>query len=206
MDNDELLWKGLQAGDKILFLQLYRKYYHDLLFIGLKRVPDIELVKEVIQQLFVYLWEKRETLGDAKNVRSYLVSSFLRRLISDWVKSAKTSHLAIAWSNLPEENVSSPEEKLIVKHDREYLSKRLMSYIQSLPARQKELMMMKFYEGLSYDAIVLRTGLTHRTVYNKIHEAVETLRKKFHREGESRHRAYSIVTSLLLLHELNRLG
>ena len=67
-----------------------------------------------------------------------------------------------------------------------------------------ELMMMKFYEGLSYDAIVLRTGLTHRTVYNKIHEAVETLRKKFHREGESRHMAYSIVTSLLLLHELNR--
>src|SRR5688572_29228728 len=137
--DDESLWKGLQAGDKTLFLHLYKKYYHHLLFIGLKRVGDIQLVKEVIQQQFVYLWEKRETIAEAKNVRSYLVSSFLRRLIKDWVRTGKTTNLEIAWCNLPEENISSPEENLIVKDDREYLTKRLMNYIQSLPARQREL-------------------------------------------------------------------
>jgi RNA polymerase sigma-70 factor (ECF subfamily) len=205
MDTDEILWKGLQTGDKLMFLGLYRKYYHDLLFYGLKRVADIQLVKDVIQQQFVYLWEKRESLGEAKNVRSYLISSFLRRLIKDWVRNGKTTNLEVAWCNLPDEFINSPEEMLIAKFDREHVRKKLMYYIHLLPARQKELMMMKFYEGLSYDTIVLRTGLTHRTVYNKIHEAVETLRKKFQKSEESQYMAYSFIAALMLVHELEHL-
>jgi RNA polymerase sigma-70 factor (ECF subfamily) len=194
MFSDETLWKGLQAGDRTMFLELYRKYYHCLLFIGLKREMDIHLVKDVIQQQFLYLWEKKETIEEAKNVRSYLISSFVRRLIKDWVRSGKTADLEIAWCNLPEEVITTPEEKLIAKYDREHLNKTLINHIHSLPARQKELLMMKFYEGLNYESIVQQTGLTHRTVYNKIHEAINTLRKKFQKEGES----YSMVNSLLI--------
>ena len=202
MHNDDTLWRGLQAGDKAMFIELYRKYYHDLLFLGLRRIADIQLVKEVIQQQFVYLWEKRDRIREAKNVRSYLVSAFLRRLTKDWIRSGKTTNLEIAWCNLPEDFISSPEEKLIAKDDNEQLTKKLATYIQLLPTRQRELMKMKYYEGLTYDEIVLRTGLSHRTVYNKIHEAVETLRKKFQKEGESQYMAYSIIAAFLLIGHL----
>jgi len=200
MNNDEALWKGLQAGDKNMLLELYRRYYHTLLFIGLKQIKDINLVKDVIQQQFLYLWEKRTSVGEAKNVRSYLVSSFLRRLIKDWVKSGKTTDLEIAWCNMPEQVITTPEEKLIDKYDRERLNKVLYNHILSLPSRQKELLMMKFYEGLNYDAIVEQTGLTHRTVYNKIHEAIESLRKKFEKEGDHYRLAFSSLITFWLLH------
>ena len=90
MDNDNNLWQGLKQGDKEMFLALYKKYYHTLLFIGLKEVKDAHLVKDVIQQLFLYLWEKRETIQDARDVKSYLITSFLRKLTADWKKNKQS--------------------------------------------------------------------------------------------------------------------
>jgi RNA polymerase sigma factor (sigma-70 family) len=176
MQTDETLWKGLQQGDKDMFLSLYTKYYHSLLFIGLKEIKDAQLVKDTIQQLFLYLWEKRETIHEANNVKSYLVTSFLRKLSADWIKSRKACHLEVVWNNYTQDPPPTPEENLIIKDDQHHLVHLLMNHLQHLPNRQRELIILKFYEKLSYDEIVERTGLSHRTVYNKIHEALKKLK------------------------------
>jgi RNA polymerase sigma factor (sigma-70 family) len=176
MNNDNNLWQGLKQGDKEMFLALYKKYYHTLLFIGLKEVKDAHLVKDVIQQLFLYLWEKRETIQDARDIKSYLLTSFLRKLTTDWKKSKQAGVLKVVWGSYPEDLQPNPEEKLIRKDEESHLYKLLMGRINELPNRQKELIMLKFYEGLSYQEIVERTGLSHRTVYNKIHEGLKKLK------------------------------
>ena len=176
MNNDETLWEGLKRGDKEMFLALYKKYYHTLLFIGLKEIRDAQLIKDTIQQLFIYLWEKRETINNAKNIKSYLVISFLRKLTADWKKSGNASNLQVAWNNYSVDPQPTPEEKLIMKDEQNHLFKLLMNHINDLPNRQKELIVLKFYEGLTYEEIVQRTGLSHRTVYNKIHEALKKLK------------------------------
>jgi RNA polymerase sigma-70 factor (ECF subfamily) len=177
MNNDDTLWLGLKQGDKEMFLALYKKYYHTLLFIGLKEMKDAQLVKDTIQQLFLYLWEKRETIQDANNVKSYLVTSFLRKLTADWKKSKQAGVLQVVWNSYPDEDPQpNPEEKLIRKDEQSHLFKLLMDRINELPNRQKELIVLKFYEGLTYEEIVQRTGLSHRTVYNKIHEGLKKLK------------------------------
>ena len=176
MYNDDELWEGLKQGNKELFLALYKKYYHALLFIGLKEIRDSSLVKDSIQQLFLYLWEKRETIGAAKNIKSYLVSSFLRKLNQDWKKTGKDSALELTADNHSEDPQPNPEERLISKDQQGRLGKLLMGRINALPNRQKELIVMRFYEGLSYDEIIEKTSLSHRTVYNKIHEGVKKLK------------------------------
>lgn len=177
-----------------MFLALYRKYYHSLLFIGLKEIKDASLVKDAIQQQFLYLWEKRETIQEARNVKSYLVTSFLRKLTSDWKKLERTSNLQVAWSNSIEEPLLTPEESLIVKDGQFQLYKVLISHINALPARQKELIMLKFYEGYSYEEIVQKTGLAHRSVYNKIHEGL----KKLKLDMEKEHPGYGVALSAML--------
>ena len=165
MINDDTLWLGLKQGDKEMFLALYKKYYHTLLFIGLKEMKDAQLVKDTIQQLFLYLWEKRETIQEANNVKSYLVTSFLRKLTADWKKSKQAGVLQVVWNSHPDEDQQpNPEEKLIRKDEQSHLFKLLMDRINELPNRQKELIVLKFYEGLTYEEIVQRTGLSHRTV------------------------------------------
>jgi len=194
-NTDNLCWERLLQGDKEALYELYTKYYHTLLFIGLKNIHDSDLVKDVIQQQFLYLWEKRHTLMKAKNVRSYLIISFLRRLTSDWLKARRTVNLEVAWSKKEEEGFeTSWEETLIVRDDNEAVSKNLMTVINALPARQRELIMLKFYEGLSYDDITQRTGLTHRTVYNKIHEALYKIK-----QGLEQPAVVSGIQSLILL-------
>lgn len=176
MNNDNDLWMGLKLGDKAMFIALYKKYYHTLLFIGLKEMKDAQLVKDTIQQLFLYLWEKRETIQEANNVKSYLITSFLRKLTADWKKSKQSSTLQVVWNTYAEDTQPNPEEKLINKDERSYLFKLLMDRINELPNRQKELIVLRFYEGLTYEEIIQRTGLSHRTVYNKIHEGLKKLK------------------------------
>lgn len=198
MYNDETLWKGLINGDKEMFLALYRKYYHSLLFIGLKEIKDAGLVKDAIQQQFLYLWEKKETIQEAKNVKSYLITSFLRKLTCDWKKLERAGNLQVAWSNQSEEPLPTPEESLIVKDGQKQLYKLLMYHINALPARQKELIILKFYEGLTYEEIVQKTGLAHRSVYNKIHEALKKLKLELEKEHTSYGKALSVMLSLLI--------
>jgi len=179
-----------------MFLALYRKYYHSLLFIGIKEIKDAGLVKDAIQQQFLYLWEKRESIQPAKNVRSYLITSFLRRLTADWKRAGKTGDLQVAWNYHSREPELTPEENLIRKDDHRHLSTLLLNHLNTLPSRQKELIVLRFYEGLTYDEITERTGLTHRTVYNKIHEALKTLKANLDKnEG---HYSYGSALSVLL--------
>lgn len=203
MNNDEELWKGLMQGDKELFLALYKKYYHSLLFIGLKEIKDAGLVKDTIQQQFLYLWEKRETIKEAKNVKSYLITSFLRRLNYDWKKSASTGNLEVVWNNYVKDPQPTPEENLIKKDQQYHLSRLLMNHIKALPNRQKELLVLKFYEGLTYEEIVQKTGLAHRTVYNKIHEALQKLKLEMEKKQYSYIAVLSIVVAFIATFLIN---
>jgi DNA-directed RNA polymerase specialized sigma24 family protein len=99
MNTDEALWKGIMLGDEEMFIALYRKYYHTLLYIGLKEIKDSDIVKDAIQQQFLYLWQKRQTIQEAKNVKSYLIISFLRLLTAATKKSEKSGSLHVSWSN-----------------------------------------------------------------------------------------------------------
>jgi RNA polymerase sigma-70 factor (ECF subfamily) len=176
MKNDEELWHGLRSGDRECFFEIYKKYYHVLLFTGLKEINDPSLVKDTIQHLFLYLWEKRETIQQASNVRSYLVTSFRRKLNTDWKTSRKSGSLALISDDYSNDQEPNPEEKMVRNEEKSNLSLLLMHQINQLPGRQKELIIQRFYEGNSYEEIAQNTGLSLRTVYNKIHEGIKKLR------------------------------
>ena len=195
MYDDEILWTGLMNGDKEMFLALYRKYYHHLFFIGLREVKDSNVVKDAIQQLFLYLWEKRSTIQFAKNAKNYLVSSFLRTLNGDRKKMERTRHVQMAWSSYSEQAAANPEEKMMARDEEHKHSELLADRIKTLPARQKELIILRFYEGFTYEQIVEKTGLTHRTVYNNIFEALKKLKLEFLKKAD----IYGTALSVILL-------
>lgn len=176
MHSDEILWDGLLRGDQEMFMSLYKKYYHTLFFLGLREIKDANLVKDTIHQVFLYIWEKRNSLHSAKNVKSYLIISFLRKLSDDWKKAGRISSLQLVHSEYSEDATSTPEEALIRKDEQQQQVRQLLDSINELPSRQRELIQLRFYEGLSIDAIVQQTGLSHRTVYNKIFEALKKMR------------------------------
>ena len=98
---------------------------------------------------------------------------FKRFLINHLRKSFPFKSVA----DYPEEPMEhSYEDYIICFEENEALKKALYESIQLLPGRQKELLMLRFYDNMSYEEIAEKNSLSIRTVYNKIHLALKKLR------------------------------
>lgn len=174
-DSDEDLWGHLLQSDKDALYQLYTRFYQPLLSFGLKYNADADFVKDAINQLFLYLWEKRDGLQAARNVRNYLYTSLRRQLAREVLQRNYVSTDLLDDAGQP--LVPSREESWIAEQEVAERSLLMATAINKLPARQRQLLFMKYYEMLSYEEMADQTGLTVRSIYNKVHEAIVRLRQ-----------------------------
>lgn len=177
------LWNSFIGGNDDAFYQLYKLCYPELLGFGSRQYSDKERVKDVINQTFVYFWEKRANLRLLEMARPYIYTSFIRKLSASFDNKGQT---VVPIEYLPSEVQDaqpSPESLLIYRHHNEALRDRISKAIAKLSARKRELVMLKYYEGLSYKEICRRTGLSERTAYNKLHEAVKALKEDLESMG-----------------------
>jgi RNA polymerase sigma-70 factor (ECF subfamily) len=171
METARYLTKRLQQGDHKSLFTLMTLYYNDLYRYGIKFTADRDLTKDLIGQFFLHVWDHRLQFAGVQNVKGYLITSFRHFLLNYHRKISRQLEL-------PEtELVEFPyEEYLIASQENEVLRKTLQQAIESLSDRQRELIQMRYYELLSTDEISERTGLSLRTIYNKLHEALKKLR------------------------------
>ncbi len=168
------LWDSLRIGDQSALQKLYLAYYKDLLQYGLKFTTDREALKDSINSTFLYLWEKHENLSEANHVGNYIFKSYQRQLAKDLKTQPSFESLSLAQSSISSD---IEEFQFIVTQEEKRRVAILKSAILKLPKRQRELISLRYYENLSYDEIVLKTGLTKRAVYNQIHIAINSLKK-----------------------------
>lgn len=171
------LWEQLRCGKEDALYMLYRAFYNRLFSSGFSICRDRESVRDSINQTFLYFWEKHETLRVAENVESYIVSSFRRRLIATLTAQKRETKKLKEWQLGEQEFIPSHEEYLVELQNRQELKKQMSAAISKLSRRKQELIHLHYYEGLSYEEIAAKTGLSMRTVYNKCHEAVKSLRE-----------------------------
>ena len=169
-------WSSMAGGNKDAFMTLYKSQYHALFCYGFTITADRELTKDCIQELFLEMWRTRSSLNkEVTNVRSYLFT-WLRRKISHEFARLEKEKLP---DHLPEELINteaSYEDLLIAFQISEEKKEALKSALKKLTKKQLEIIRLKFFEGLSYDAIAARTSLTPRTVYNLVYQALRHLR------------------------------
>jgi RNA polymerase sigma factor (sigma-70 family) len=185
-NKDTDLWNRFRQGEEQALYTLYDQYYHLLLFLGLKICARSEPVKDCIQQVFLYLWEKKEGLGTVTNVRSYIITSFKRKLLLQLQQEKKDNGLLSLWIHQePGDDIPSGEQLLIHQQQSKEAIGRIQEAITLLSPRQKELINLRFYEGRNYEEIVDITGLTHRTVYNHLYEALKSLKQSLKQDLKS---------------------
>ena len=91
--SDEELWTDLQGGSSIAFHQIYQRYVQVLFNYGKKFTNQRELIEDCMQELFTGLWKYREKLGSVKNLKSYLLISFRRKLIPELQKANRLTEI-----------------------------------------------------------------------------------------------------------------
>ncbi len=170
--DDVKQWQAFKRADRRAFEEIYRNNFSDLQQYGLSICHDGEHVLDAIHTLFFDLWTHKEQLSDTDNIRYYLFKG-LRRIITHQLAKERKG-LTVASPRIDSE--ASCETKLIEEQTQEENTQKLKKALQQLSPRQQEIVFLKFYKNLSYEEIAALTSLKVRTVYNTIHQALESMR------------------------------
>jgi len=175
-NDDTFLWNEFKAGDKTCFNTLFRRYYSELYYYGIKNFSDPDLVKECIQEVFIRIWETRESLGNVENVRAYLIVSLRRIILAQKKKVMLQQHIGLRQVE------NSPflfDLNEFEKHEEisDGVRKILLAAINSLTRKQRELVMLFFYYELSYAEIAEVIGITVPALRNLMYRTLIHLRE-----------------------------
>ncbi|SDK01127.1 RNA polymerase sigma-70 factor, ECF subfamily [Catalinimonas alkaloidigena] len=176
MLSDAHLWARFQAGDREAFAAIYQRYGKLLTQYGMRLVHDKERVRDAVQDLFVYLWEKRMRLGAVRSLPSYLLISLRRQLLQ-----ARTSRYGALGLERTDESATemSVERQLIQEQERGLALQRLTKAMEALPDRQREAIFLRYYCELDFPDVAEVMAINTRSVYKLMYKAIEHMRKNF---------------------------
>ena len=164
----------LKLGDILAFDQIYELFSHKLYSFIFKILKNEAEADDVVQEVFVKIWESRNQLGDYKLLNSYIFTiayntsiSLIRKRISG---SAYLEHLKYsATLNALDDSVSEVEYN--------DLSNYVEKLIDKLPERQKQVYLLHRQDGLTYPEIADKLGISKNTVENHMVKALKFLRE-----------------------------
>ena len=172
---EQQLWSRFLAGEEAAFETLMLDYYQPLFRYATRFSRDKEFIKDSIQDLFLYLWERRTTLRDKVVIKPYLMAS-LRRYMHRNLPDASRSEEFADDKSQPFDFEFSVEEQFI-RHESSFNRSRQMQHLlETLPRRQKEVVYLKFFQEMERDQIAEVMDIAPQTVSNLLQLALKQLR------------------------------
>ena len=169
------VWKHFRSGDRKALAAIFNEHYDSLYYYGKKLVQDEDLVKDSIQNLFLKVWTTRHKLMAIRFVRPYLLKA-LRRHIADQVIAQNRKNILHGHFHGDFQITFSHEDFLIALQTSHEQSEALARSLNSLAARQREAIFLKFYEDLDYARIAEVMALNVQSVRNLIHQSLKSIK------------------------------
>lgn len=178
-ERDRLVWDAFRSGSREALDSIFRTHVSGLYAYGSKFTKDGETVLDCIQDLFVELWNRRQSISSTDCIRYYLLKS-LRRRITRALHGAKRLETASEMAGYLDETVDFSAEHILVAQETEQTTRaRLKKAVEGLTRRQRESIHLKFFHGLDNPAIAAVMGLTEASVHTLVSQAVRALRSVF---------------------------
>ena len=177
IEQNDTTWQALKDGKPEALSALFHQYYDVLFQYGQKLTNyNTELTKEIIQDVFYKIWERRSQLGDVRSVKVYLFTAF-RRILIDKSRHFKVEETHIGSLSLDDILEDSPEDVFLMEEKRLTDAQKLKNALLKLPNRVQEAVTLRYFEEMEYADIAQVMNLKERTVYNFVHEGLTLLRK-----------------------------
>ncbi|QRR03853.1 RNA polymerase sigma factor [Dyadobacter sandarakinus] len=178
LTGDAELWTYFRQGDENAYTELARRYYRTLLHYGLRFTPNLQLVEDILQDLLVHLWLHRDSISDTPYVKFYLVKAFRHRMIKTIRPLSGEVELTDHFDSVNPE--FSSEDMLIGDETEIALTRQVRNAIDKLPARQQEVIYLRFFQNLRPDEIAGLLSINPQSVSNIIQRALSNLRDLWH--------------------------
>src|SRR6185503_5953777 len=167
------LLKRLQQNDSGALAALMGLYYDDLHNYGARFTTDDALVKDCIQEIFISLWQRRETADTILSPKFYLLRATKNKILKSLHKN---NHTAFPTKEYDFSYELSIEQIIIEKQVNEEKVQKLRKTLELLSKKQKEIIYLKYYHHLDPTQIADLMNVTRQTVYNLLHETLHKLR------------------------------
>lgn len=162
----------LVAGDPRAFQEIFHAAYPRVFSFVLSLAKDMDDTEDIVQNVFIKLWTKRERLAPIRNLDAYLFT-LTKNTVLNHFASQKACHIDISTiGNLGTDDVSA-----IQRIEAQDLQMLIDMVIENMPPQRKSVFLMSREEGLSNDEIAQRMGLSKKTVENHLNLALGDIRK-----------------------------
>jgi RNA polymerase sigma-70 factor (family 1) len=163
--------EGMKTGDKKVFEELFNTYYEPLCRYCMRVVTDQDEAEEIVQEVFVNLWTKREETNIDTSLNAYLYRTVMNRAIN------YNHHLKIRSKHRDQVMASTPE---VQPTNDDLVEAELLALYETaldkMPARRREAFELSRKEGLKYAEIAAKLAVSEKTVEAHISKALEDLR------------------------------
>jgi RNA polymerase sigma-70 factor (family 1) len=177
IENDHItqeLLIRLNKGDILAFDELYKLYSHKLFSFVFRILKDEDDSDDIVQEVFLKIWELREKLGDYRLLNSFIFTIAYNNSIS-LIRKRISSTKYIEY--LRDLSVKQPQVSFISEIELIELNNQVENLISNLPERQKQVFLLHREKGLTYPEIARKLEISKNTVENHMVKALKYLRR-----------------------------
>ncbi|PSL46392.1 RNA polymerase sigma-70 factor (ECF subfamily) [Chitinophaga niastensis] len=170
---DIALFHLVKANSIEGFTALYARHWEELYGYAFKILPDKDHVEDVLQELFLHIWDKRDTINIESSVKAYLFKS-LKNRIYNFLKANAVKH---AHYQVLLNSISSLAEEDTIIEKKEH-TKRLLHHLEVLPDKMRRIAKLYLMEGLNIKEISDHLSLSEHTIRNQLNNVRRRLLRK----------------------------
>ena len=174
--DEPILWAEFKKGSEKAFTTIYNQYLVSLYHYGEMITSDKELVEDSIHDFFVDLWKNRDNLAQVHSIKFYLYKGLKRKIIRNLSLKRKLPLNEFTDSH-DFEMVLSHEFNMIANEISEQQKANTLKALSKLSRRQKEAIILKFYDDFSYKEIGNLLSISTKSTYTLIYRAIEVLKQ-----------------------------
>ena len=172
MDSDDI-FIGLKRRDEAALSVLFDTYYEKLYLFAEKYIYDSDKAHDIVQDVFLKIWENAERLELTSSIQHYLFAS-VRNGCLNYLKS-----LQIEDRNNRKYAEAYIESQNVDMVDDEELLARVRQVLDELPEKCREVCLLRFVAGYKYAEIAARLDMNENTVKAQLHRGMERLKQAF---------------------------
>ncbi len=158
--------------DAETFKKVFLPYHQKLYRIAYRMVQDVANAEDIVQETFIKLWNKKDELDNLDNTEAFSVV-ILKNTCLDYLRKSKNEFHPLYETDLQE--MESLSHQLEVHNEAEVIK----VLINKLPHQQRQVMMMKHWDGYTDEEIEQITGISHGNIRVILSRARKIIREQF---------------------------
>jgi RNA polymerase sigma-70 factor (family 1) len=163
------LLAALPDSDRLALAELYERYWFALYRVAYRKTDSHETAEELVQDLFVELWQKRATL-QVRQADAYLFTALRYAVIDHIRKQVQQERFA---AHTPPDSGQATTDNLMDYND---LVGRVEEKLREMPAKTGQIFRLSRYDDQPIPAIAKTLSLSEKTVEYHLSKALKTLR------------------------------